>query len=190
MMLNVQNFRFNFITNSMISGIRSLNSKLFHMSIMGCKNITLTKLTIYAEPESVNTDGIHIGRSEGVNITDVNINTGDDCVSIGHGTRRLFIEKVTCGRGHGLSIGSLGKYKNEDDVSGVFIKNCTIKNSDNGVRVKTWLNSFPALAEELHFEDIVVENVTNPIVVDQGYCPYHHCKQKAFIYTFLLINSV
>jgi len=172
------NFRFNFITNSVITGISSINSKSFHINIIGCKNLTLTKMNIYAEPESINTDGIHIGKSEGVTITDVDINTGDDCVSIGDGTRQFVVEKVTCGRGHGLSIGSLGKFGNEEAVSGVYFKNCTVKNADNGVRIKTWLNSFPAIAEELHFEDIVVENVTNPIIVDQAYCPYGHCDRK------------
>ncbi|KAL8136698.1 hypothetical protein V2J09_002699 [Rumex salicifolius] len=173
------NFRFNFITNSVITGISSINSKSFHINIIGCKNLTLTKMNIYAEPESINTDGIHIGKSEGVTITDVDINTGDDCVSIGDGTKQFTVEKVTCGRGHGLSIGSLGKFGNEEAVSGVYFKNCTVKNADNGVRIKTWLNSFPAVAEELHFEDIVVQNVTNPIIVDQAYCPYGHCDRKA-----------
>lgn len=172
------NFRFNFITNAVLTGLTSLNSKQFHMNILGCRNFTLTKWKILAPPESLNTDGIHVGRSEKVNLIDININTGDDCVSVGDGTKQLTVEKVTCGRGHGISVGSLGLYKDEAPVVGVLVKNCTIKNAMNGVRIKTWLNSYPSTASNLHFEEIIVENVTNPIMLDQGYCPYGKCGKK------------
>lgn len=172
------NFRFNFIEHSVIDGISSLNSKQFHMNVLGCNNLTLQNMKIFAPPESLNTDGIHIGRSQNIKIINVDINTGDDCVSIGDDTKRLTVEKVTCGRGHGISIGSLGRYQNEGNVEGIIVNNCTIKNAQNGVRVKTWLNSYPGVGSGFHFSNIVVENVDNPIIVDQAYCPYNHCQKK------------
>ncbi|KAI5348142.1 hypothetical protein L3X38_001029 [Prunus dulcis] len=108
------------------------------MNVFGCKNVTFQHVNITAPRESVNTDGIHIGRSTAINITDANIGTGDDTVSIGHGSKEITVTKVTRGPGHGISIGSLGKYLNEEPVVGIRVNNCTLRNTQNGLRIKTW----------------------------------------------------
>ncbi|RVW71856.1 Polygalacturonase [Vitis vinifera] len=67
-------------------------------------------VAISAPEDSLNTDGIHIGRSSGIHISDSTIETGDDCVSIGDGSEQINIQRVTYGLGHGICVGSLGKY--------------------------------------------------------------------------------
>ena len=57
--------------------------------------------------------------SEEVNILNTVIATGDDCISVGYSNKKITISVVTCGPGHGISIGSLGKYKTEKEVVGV-----------------------------------------------------------------------
>ncbi|XP_038889253.1 exopolygalacturonase-like [Benincasa hispida] len=170
------NLRFNFITNSIVSDITSKDSKSFHVNVLGCKNLTFQHVNINAPGYSPNTDGIHITRSIGINVTNTNISTGDDCISLGDGSRQVTITNITCGPGHGISVGSLGKYVAEAPVQGVIAKNCTLINTTNGVRIKTWPSS-PSFgtASDMHFEDIIMVNVSNPIIIDQKYCPWNQC---------------
>ncbi|KAK4576998.1 hypothetical protein RGQ29_027491 [Quercus rubra] len=176
--IELQNIRFNFITNAIIRDITSLDSKEFHINVLGCRNVTFQHVTIKAPETSVNTDGIHIGRSTGIHIIDTNIGTGDDCVSLGDGSRDITIEKVNCGPGHGISIGSLGKFPNEEPVSGVKVIGCILTNTMTGVRIKTWPASPTGSASDMHFEDIIMNNVGNPIIIDQVYCPWNQCQAK------------
>ncbi|KAJ0014667.1 hypothetical protein Pint_21458 [Pistacia integerrima] len=125
------NIRFDFITHGFVHNIRSLNSKQFHINVLGCNNLTFQRFYIIAPADSHNTDGIHIGRSSGINIIDSFIKTGDDCVSIGDGSKNISITNVRCGPGHGISIGSLGKFEKEEPVFGVTVKNCTLTNTEN-----------------------------------------------------------
>ncbi|KAI3525302.1 hypothetical protein L1887_03993 [Cichorium endivia] len=170
------NFRFDMVKASFIRGITSVNSKHFHMNFLGCDGTTVEKVTIEAPADSLNTDGMHIGRTNGLNIIDCTIRTGDDCVSIGDGSSNIHVEKTKCGPGHGISIGSLGKYPDEAPVDGIFIKDCTLNGTDNGLRIKTWPGSPPGKAVNMHFDDVQMENVGNPILIDQEYCPYVGCK--------------
>ncbi|CAN0926421.1 G9 [Linum grandiflorum] len=175
---NAANLRFQSVNNGIITGITSKDSNFFHMSTLESKNLTFTKLTILAPAESVNTDGIHLSDSSDVKIIDVDIQTGDDCISMVDGVTNVHVEGVRCGPGHGISIGSLGKYANEKPVAGIFVKNCTLKETDNGVRIKSWPAQEEGAATDIHFEDITLENVENPIIIDQEYCPNGQCKSK------------
>ncbi|KAK8344706.1 hypothetical protein V6Z11_A07G097200 [Gossypium hirsutum] len=149
------NLRFDFLTNTMVQGITSKDSKQFHVNVLGCKNITFEHFTVSAPGESPNTNGIHIRRSDGVNVLNTEIKTGDDCVSIGDGSKNLVINGVTCGPGHGISIGSLGLFKNEEPIDGVIVKNFTLTNTSNGVRIKSW----PGEESKVKLSNISLKNI-------------------------------
>lgn len=75
------------------------------------------------------------------------------------------------------SIGSLGKYEDEEDVTAVQVKNCTLRDTTNGIRIKTFPfkpNVIPIRASGFLFKDIVMDNVKNPIIIDQEYCGRGH----------------
>ena len=172
--------KFDYITNGYIHHLHSFNSKQSHFVLYKCKNMTLTKLHIIAPSDSPNTDGIKIGKSTGINITSVNIRTGDDCISMLSGISNVRIMDVFCGPGHGISVGSLGKYEEEEDLVDLVVRNCTFIGTSNGVRIKSWESQLKKtfLASNFIYEDIVMENVEHPIIIDQHYCPYSLCRRK------------
>ncbi|KAI9176354.1 hypothetical protein LWI28_019100 [Acer negundo] len=172
------NLSFNDIKGGLVQGVTSKDSKQFHANVIGCTDLHFVRFTTSAPHDSLHTDGIHIGRSTGIKVLDSNIKTGDDCISIGDGNQQITIERVTCGPGHGFSVGSLGRYQNEAPVIGVTVRNCTMTDSMNGVRVKTWPASYQGAASDMHFEDIIMNNVGNPILIDQVYCPWNDCNTK------------
>ncbi|KAM0915496.1 hypothetical protein ACQ4PT_010811 [Festuca glaucescens] len=165
--------------NTVVRDITSVNSKFFHIALLNNNNIKLLNLRINAPSNSPNTDGIHIERSTGVVIADTRIGTGDDCISIGQGNDNIDIARVHCGPGHGMSVGSLGRYVGEGDVTRIHVKDMTFEGTMNGVRIKTWENSpTKSLAAHMVFENMVMKDVQNPIIVDQKYCPYYNCEHK------------
>ncbi|KAK7357013.1 hypothetical protein VNO80_16294 [Phaseolus coccineus] len=173
------NFGFNFINNSIVRDMTSKDNKHFRVNVLGCNNFTFDGFKVSAPADSHNTDGIHIGRSTGVNVLNANIGTGDDCVSLGDGSRQVLVENVQCGPGHGISIGSLGKYKEEETVEGILVRGCTLKGTTNGVRIKTWSNEPGAITvTDMKFENITMDKVSNPIIIDQEYCPWNQCSKQ------------
>ena len=191
----MQTLKLSFISNGIVSDVTSKDSKNFHVNVLGCKNLTFQHFTINAPETSINTDGIHIGRSLGINVLNTNIATGDDCISLGDGSKQVTITNVTCGPGHGISVGSLGRYNAEEPVEGIIVKNCTLMNTSNGVRIKTWPASPAAgTASDMHYEDIIMVNVSNPVLIDQEYCPYNQCNKKVLkllsFFFFLFFQKV
>ncbi|CAL5048655.1 unnamed protein product [Urochloa decumbens] len=165
-----------FITKGEVSGITLLNSKFFHMNVFQCKDVVIKDVTVTAPGDSPNTDGIHMGDSSGISIVNTVIGVGDDCISIGPGSTKINITGVTCGPGHGISIGSLGRYKDEKDVTDVSVKDCTLKKSTNGLRIKAYEDAASVLtASKIHYENVKMEDVGNPIIIDMKYCPNKIC---------------
>ncbi|XP_014633058.1 polygalacturonase [Glycine max] len=156
--------------NIAIGGLTSMNSQLFHIVFNGCQNVKLQGVKVLADGNSPNTDGIHIQMSSHVAIINSKIRTGDDCISIGPGTTNLWIENIACGPGHGISIGSLGKDLKEAGVQNVTVKTVTFTGTQNGVRIKTWGRPSNGFVRNVLFQDAIMENVENPVIIDQNYC--------------------
>ncbi|GAB4858937.1 hypothetical protein Ancab_010409 [Ancistrocladus abbreviatus] len=157
--------------NIVINGVTSLNSQSYHIVINGCDNVKIQRVRVTASGASPNTDGIHVQLSTGVTIYKANIATGDDCISIGAGTSNLWIEKISCGPSHGISIGSLGKDLNEPGVHNVTVTTATFIGTENGVRIKSWGRPSNGFVQRVLFQHITMINVQNPIIIDQNYCP-------------------
>ncbi|KAK8557444.1 hypothetical protein V6N13_013715 [Hibiscus sabdariffa] len=157
------------VNDTIISGIKTVDPKGFHIFISVSQNVKLFNLNVQAPGNSPNTDGIHISKSSKIEISDSVIATGDDCVSLIHGTTEISIKNVTCGPGHGFSIGSLGHYDDEADVSKISVINSTLKGTTNGARIKTYKTDSPSKASDITFKDLIMDRVANPIIIDQEY---------------------
>lgn len=168
-----------FCDDALIEGISIINSKFFHMNIYECHGVTVKDVKVSAPGDSPNTDGIHMGDSSNVSIIDTTIGVGDDCISMGPGTKQVNISGVTCGPGHGISIGSLGRYKDEKDVTDITVKNCVLKGSTNGLRIKSYEDAkSPLVASKISYENIKMDDSGYPIIIDQKYCPNKLCTSK------------
>ncbi|KAF8389108.1 hypothetical protein HHK36_025794 [Tetracentron sinense] len=156
-------------------GLRHENSQRNHISIDNCNGVILSNLHIMAPQDSPNTDGIDISSSSHILIQNSYIGTGDDCVAINGGSSYINITRVTCGPGHGISVGSLGGSGAHDTVEEVHVKNCSFTGTMNGVRIKTWQGG-SGYARKIWFEQINFVGVDNPIIIDQFYCGgVHNC---------------
>ncbi|KAK4604397.1 hypothetical protein RGQ29_012771 [Quercus rubra] len=154
---------------STISDIYTIDSAKYHVVVNQSSDILVKNMHITAPESSPNTDGIHIELSQNVLVNNSVIATGDDCVSIGELSSNINVSYVTCGPGHGVSIGSLGRYGNSVKVENIHVKKVNFKGTTNGVRIKTWQIGL-GYVRKISFEHITLESVENPIYIDQNYC--------------------
>ncbi|KAL0432856.1 UNVERIFIED_CONTAM: Polygalacturonase [Sesamum latifolium] len=176
--VGARSISFQTCSNVVVSGLTSLNSQTIHIGINESSNIKIQNVKIIAPSGSPNTDGIHIASSRGITITGSTIRTGDDCVSVGPGSMNVYMERIGCGPGHGISVGSLGNSFNEEGVQNVTVINSVFTKTENGVRVKSWARPSGGYAQNLNFKNLIMRNVANPIIIDQQYCPDYSCPHQ------------
>ncbi|CAN8269275.1 unnamed protein product [Cochlearia groenlandica] len=167
--------KFKSCNNVRLRGLTHLDSAMAHIHINGCNGVTISNLRINAPESSPNTDGIDIAASSNVIIQDSVIATGDDCIAINSGTFNIRISGINCGPGHGISIGSLGKDGETASVENVCVQNCNFRGTTNGARIKTWPGG-SGYARMITFHGITLDNVENPIIIDQHYNNGHSDK--------------
>ncbi|CAO2828956.1 unnamed protein product [Amaranthus hypochondriacus] len=155
--------------NFMLDGLKITNAQQMHLTFQRCNGVRASNIFIKAPGNSPNTDGIHITETRNIRLTRSLIRTGDDCVSIVSGSKNVHISEITCGPGHGISIGSLGKGNSKAIVSNVLVNNTRLNGTQNGVRIKTWQGG-QGYVKNVVFQNISMRNVSNPIIIDQHYC--------------------
>ncbi|XP_072957849.1 probable polygalacturonase At1g80170 isoform X1 [Typha angustifolia] len=152
-----------------LSNLKLVDSPQTHVLIQGSQRVSVTNLKITAPAASPNTDGIHIHASHDVLIENTVIGTGDDCISIGDDIYHVTIQRIICGPGHGISVGSLGKGGSNASVEEISVSSVKFFNTTNGVRIKTWQGA-TGYAKSISFDHISFNNVANPVMIDQYYC--------------------
>ncbi|KAL2944869.1 Polygalacturonase, partial [Bienertia sinuspersici] len=75
-----------------------------------------------------------------------------------------------------LVIGSIGGFPNEH-VDQIFVTDCNLYGTTNGLRIKTKATNMPGTVSYVRYENVFMDNVDNPIIFDQNYCPSGSCKK-------------
>ncbi|XWS56273.1 hypothetical protein CRYUN_Cryun09bG0071700 [Craigia yunnanensis] len=162
-----------------VTNLNIQDAQQMHVSFDKCVDVQASDLVVTAPGDSPNTDGIHVSNTQNILIASSTIGTGDDCISIVSGSQKVQVQDIICGPGHGISIGSLGKGLSRDYVSGVIVNGVKISGTSNGLRIKTWQGGSGS-ANDIRFQNVEMNNVTNPIIIDQNYCDQDEpCKERS-----------
>ncbi|EPS67804.1 hypothetical protein M569_06969 [Genlisea aurea] len=131
-----------------VKGLTIQNGQQINFAVSRSDSVRVTGLKVTSPEDSPNTDGIHISESTKVLLQNCKIGTGDDCISIVSASSSIRMKNIYCGPGHGISIGSIGK------------------NNSTG-RVEKGGSGF---VRSVRYQRVTMENVSNPIIIDQFYC--------------------
>ncbi|KZV45676.1 hypothetical protein F511_02336 [Dorcoceras hygrometricum] len=160
-----------------VTGITIQNSQQTHLKFDSCTGVQVSGISISSPADSPNTDGIHLQNSQNVVIHAVSLACGDDCISIQTGCSNVNIYDITCGPGHGISIGGLGPDGTKACVSNINVRDSTIHNTSTGLRIKTWQGGSGSV-KGVTFTNIEVSGVGTPLMIDQFYCNSNKCANK------------
>ncbi|KAL2547021.1 Pectin lyase-like superfamily protein [Forsythia ovata] len=163
--------------NVTVRDIRIIDSPLCHLKFDNSEGVKINNITISAPESSPNTDGIHLQNTKDVEIQHSNIACGDDCVSIQTGCSNVHVHHISCGPGHGISLGGLGKDKSIACVSNIKVENILMANTLYGARIKTWQGGLGSV-KNVTFSNIQLSEVKVPIMIDQYYCDKNICKNQ------------
>jgi len=160
----------------LVDGISLIQSPFWFNLVHTSKNIVYSNLKLDVRSNSStlpkNTDGWDVYRSDSVLIRDSDINNTDDCVSFKPNTTNIEVNNLHCNGSHGISVGSLGQYPQFFDiVENVVVRNVVIANAQNGARIKVWAGTGvgSGRVNNILYENVVVQNVDNPLIFDQCY---------------------
>ena len=164
-------------TNVLIDSITVLNSPMWEINPVLCRNVTVSNVTISSH--GVNNDGCDPDCSKDVLIKNCTFDTGDDCIAIKSGrnndgrrvnipSENIVIQGCTMKDGHGgVVLGS----EISGSVRNVFAENCAMNSTalDRMLRIKT--NSVRGgTIENIFLRNIQVMNVASEYIqVDMYY---------------------
>ncbi|EPS35617.1 hypothetical protein H072_10990 [Dactylellina haptotyla CBS 200.50] len=138
---------FDGIKGGQVSGLKFRNSPNWNTFIGNSSDMIFDNMRIEAASTSKiqakNTDGFDTYRSDNIVIQNSDVNNGDDCVSLRGNSTNILIQSLHCNGSHGISVGSLGQYyQNQDIVENVYVFNITMENASDGARIKAWPGIF------------------------------------------------
>lgn len=171
-------FFINHCSNVTMHGITVQNSPSWTIHPYFSKHLKFIDVKIKAPANSHNTDGLDPESCEDVLVLGTHISVGDDCIAIKSGkiymakkyqvpTSNMIVRQCCMQDGHGaVTVGS----EIAAGVKDVHIKDCIFRNTDRGLRVKTRRGRGKlSVLDDISFENIEMDNVMTPFVVNSFY---------------------
>ena len=168
----------NHCENVMLHGVTVQNSPSWTIHPYFSKKLRFYDIKILNPFNSHNTDGLDPESCTDVKVLGVYISVGDDCIAIKSGkiymgkkyklpTSKMTIRQCCMRDGHGaITVGS----EIAAGVCDVKISECLFLNTDRGLRVKTRRGrGKDSVLNNITFEDIKMDNVMTPFVVNSFY---------------------
>lgn len=171
-------FFINHCSNVMMHGITVQNSPSWTIHPYFSDHLKFIDVTIKNPANSHNTDGLDPESCTDVLVLGTYISVGDDCIAVKSGkiymaeryqvpTSNMTVRQCCMRDGHGaVTVGS----EIAAGVKDVHIKDCLFMNTDRGLRVKTRRGRGKlSVLDDISFEDIDMDNVMTPFVVNSFY---------------------
>ncbi|CAH1114726.1 unnamed protein product [Psylliodes chrysocephalus] len=107
-----------------------------------------------------NTDGFDISKSSRITIKDSNVANQDDCICVNQG-QNLTFDNLHCTGGHGLSI-AVGIFSTYalNTVHNVTFENSIVKNSRNGIHVKSIAGNQTGEISDVTYKNITLSGIS------------------------------
>ncbi|MDO5403073.1 MAG: glycoside hydrolase family 28 protein [Eubacteriales bacterium] len=171
-------FFINHCNNVTMHGITVQNSPSWTLHPYFSNHLKFIDVKIINPANSHNTDGLDPESCHDVLVLGTYISVGDDCIAIKSGkiymakkyqtpTSNMIVRQCCMRDGHGaVTVGS----EIAAGVNDVHIKDCLFMNTDRGLRVKTRRGRGKlSVLDDISFEDIDMDNVMTPFVVNSFY---------------------
>jgi polygalacturonase len=151
------------------------NSPMYNFTFFFCDGIRIDHAIIRNPAKGApNTDGIDPFSSKNIEISHVDIDTGDDDIALKSGlverdpkigpVEHVHIHDSIFRHGHGLSIGS----ELAGGIRDVRVENVTMEGTDAGVRIKSNRTRGNNI-QDLHYKNITMTDVGQPIQITEYY---------------------
>jgi len=128
------------------------------------ERVRISDVTVLADKDSPNTDGIEPMWSRNVHVADARISNGDDCITVKSGCANVLVERVSCEHSHGITVGSVWY----DDVTNVTYRDIALTDAGAGPRIKGRRQG-NATISNITFSNITLSNVKTALQIDMLY---------------------
>ncbi|MHB8997447.1 MAG: glycoside hydrolase family 28 protein [Armatimonadota bacterium] len=151
-------------TNVAVQDVSLLNAPYWTLLLLGCSDVRLRGLRIMNPPQTQNGDGIDLDCCRDVTVSDCNIQSGDDCLTL---------------RGHSAILGD-----HAQACENVTVTNCLLSTPCNAIRIGVG----DGIVRDCTFSNIIIKESRTGLSVVSAYS--EHCAHGAILQNIHLSNFV